>query len=438
MSYAKSAIRLIVAAIILSIVICAIWLTRASAPPAAHVSSAHTGTIATLPENSTTPPHIVLGLYSVYLNGQPTDWQAVRKLLESIPRSERRATMIQFGLCFQSNDPKEFLTAKNEVEKLADEMEFAGVEPVTEETPPAPEIGTYTMSGKVQRPGKYAAGLRRISLKQAMIGAGTAQADTVRLLATVTRHWPGPEAKMIVRDLSVGDLFAGQVADVELRPGDDIDVRDKDEPSTSRPTSARSSPKTATTAATQSRQVIISPVREEDLKPGTRSYAIAVNDLLSIHVAVNDNSPEVAMNHRVDEKGNITMNNIKMKLHVLGLTTDEASQLVANGYRDSGVAPDATVEVNIKEARGRTFLLLSNFAVPGEHPIDRDDLRLSEAIHQGQGIIKGNKVRVTRRAEPPGVRVLEIDLSELAKTDSKVDIVIRPGDVIQVIDADRK
>src|SRR5436190_1600781 len=88
-------------------------------------------------------------------------------------------------------------TRGKHAEKIAEDLEFAGVEAVKIETAPTPELAPYKMSGKPfgKRAGNYSLTGQRITLKRALISAGIARDDEGKLLATVLRRWPGTAFK---------------------------------------------------------------------------------------------------------------------------------------------------------------------------------------------------------------------------------------------------
>lgn len=87
---------------------------------------------------------------------------------------------------------------------------------------PQPAVGEYFMGGNVMRPGVYSLTGRKITLKQAIISAGMFNALAVPSRTEVIRRLP--DNREVYARLDLDKIFAGEQADLYLKPNDVVNV----------------------------------------------------------------------------------------------------------------------------------------------------------------------------------------------------------------------
>ncbi len=87
---------------------------------------------------------------------------------------------------------------------------------------PEPAVGEYYMAGHVLRPGVYSLTGRDITLKQAITSAAMFDALAIPSRTEIVRRLPGDREVFVRVDLD--KIFAGQQADIFLKPNDVVNV----------------------------------------------------------------------------------------------------------------------------------------------------------------------------------------------------------------------
>jgi protein involved in polysaccharide export with SLBB domain len=85
------------------------------------------------------------------------------------------------------------------------------------------QVGEYYIGGYVQRPGAYSLTAREVTLKQAIIAAGSLDPGLTNAFLSVERKESG-RAFPLLRNASFQDLLSGKQPDVILRPNDEVMV----------------------------------------------------------------------------------------------------------------------------------------------------------------------------------------------------------------------
>jgi beta-lactamase regulating signal transducer with metallopeptidase domain len=216
---------------------------------------------------------------------------------------------------------------------------------------------------------------------------------------------------------------------------------------------------------------------EEDLVADVSDYRISPNDLLS--VTINDlQGPNVAtvVQKRVTATGNISLPYLG-EISAGGQTEAQFEKAIVVAYREARLIQQANVSVEITEARGRSFSILGAAGQPGQYAVLDNDFRLLEALAMGKTDVASGgvtEIHVIRKQPPPAdpgaakadaakagaakgdgdkadaageadakavapkkPRVIRIPVARLLAGDPKVNVVIRPGDMIVLKAAER-
>ncbi len=88
---------------------------------------------------------------------------------------------------------------------------------------PNPNIGEYYMGGHVQRVGVYSLTARKITLKQAVIGAGMLDQLAIPQRTQIVRRLPGLDQEVFTT-VDLAKIFAGETPDIYLKPDDQVVV----------------------------------------------------------------------------------------------------------------------------------------------------------------------------------------------------------------------
>jgi len=165
------------------------------------------------------------------------------------------------------------------------------------------------------------------------------------------------------------------------------------------------------------------------LKPRPPKARLTVNigDLLDISVY---DQPDMAQKLRVNENGEISLPLLGM-VPVAGLSSDEVEAKIEKGLSDGKYVKDPHVSVLVVEYATQGLSIGGEVRKPGVYPI-HGPRRLQDMIDEAGGLTEkaGDKVTITRRAEPDKPLVIS-----LSKDPSKVlenNVEIYPGDTIVV------
>jgi polysaccharide biosynthesis/export protein len=195
-------------------------------------------------------------------------------------------------------------------------------------------------------------------------------------------------------------------------------------------------PKTTTAAASN-------PFTADQAKSEER-YRIGFQDQLEIQVF---RHPELTQRVNVNPNGTINLFRLNEPVVAVCKTENELANDVAEAYRKDYLK-NPEVKVLAVEQRSRAFAVIGAVEKPGQYMISRK-VRLLELIAQAGGPSKeaGTRVLVARTGstsncrlnEAPGAQSEDIALLDYRLKDileAKENLVMRPGDIVSVMDAD--
>jgi polysaccharide export outer membrane protein len=154
---------------------------------------------------------------------------------------------------------------------------------------------------------------------------------------------------------------------------------------------------------------------------------LGVGDLIEIAVY---GVPDLATKTRISGSGDIYLPLIDY-VHVAGLTTDEAQELIQKRLEDGGFVRGPHVSIFVDESASQAVTLLGEVARPGAYPAV-GERRLFDLISAAGGLTEkaGRNVTIEHRASP-GQKV-ELQLSSNLAEDSQNNVEVLPGDTIIV------
>jgi polysaccharide export outer membrane protein len=173
-------------------------------------------------------------------------------------------------------------------------------------------------------------------------------------------------------------------------------------------------------------------------------YRIGFQDMLEIHIF---RHPELAQKVSVNTNGTINLFRIAEPVVAVCKTERELANDVADAYRKDYLR-NPEVNVVAVDQRSRAFAVIGAVEKPGQYMISRR-VRLLELIALAGGPSKeaGTRVLVARTGstsncklnEAPGgngddIELLDYRLKEILE--AKDNLVMRPGDIVSVLDAD--
>jgi polysaccharide export outer membrane protein len=121
-------------------------------------------------------------------------------------------------------------------------------------------------------------------------------------------------------------------------------------------------------------------VKPSDLLVISTDYNIGKGDLLNVSVTdLVGIGVETTKQIRVSESGNISLP-LLGQVKAEGLTEDGLQKAIADAYRNGQIITNATVSVQVIEARGRTFSALGAVNSPGQYAILQADTRVLDAL----------------------------------------------------------
>jgi polysaccharide biosynthesis/export protein len=162
-------------------------------------------------------------------------------------------------------------------------------------------------------------------------------------------------------------------------------------------------------------------------RPGGSELTIGGGDLLKVSVF---GAPESDQEVRVDPNGNLSLNFIG-SVHVGGLTTNQAQDLIAQKMKAGGFYAQPQVSIFVKEYATQGVSVLGEVQHSGVYPI-LGARRLFDVISLagGTGPKAGRLVSVTHRNHPESPRT--VMLSNDPKEAAKSNIEVFPGDTVVV------
>jgi polysaccharide export outer membrane protein len=163
----------------------------------------------------------------------------------------------------------------------------------------------------------------------------------------------------------------------------------------------------------------------------TSSLRLEAGDLVEIAVY---NVPELATKARVSTRGEIYLPLIDY-LHIAGLTTEEAEDLIQKRLSDGGFVKNPHVTLFVDQYASQGASILGEVVRPGVYPVPGQQ-RLFDLISAAGGFTEkaGRSITVTHRDQPD--KPVTVPLSRNVSDDMQSNITVLPGDTIIVRKAD--
>jgi len=119
-----------------------------------------------------------------------------------------------------------------------------------------------------------------------------------------------------------------------------------------------------------------------DARSSLHEYTIGTGDLVDISVF---DVPELTREVRVSQAGTVSMPLVPAPLHIAGLTTTQAEQIIADVLKANGLVSHPEVEVMVKEHRSRPITIVGAVQHPMVYEADHT-VTLLEALAAAGGI----------------------------------------------------
>ena len=157
---------------------------------------------------------------------------------------------------------------------------------------------------------------------------------------------------------------------------------------------------------------------------------IGVGDLIKITVL---SAPDYDQELRVDGDGDIVLA-LAGPVHIAGVTTEQAGQLIRKKLMDGGYFSDPQVGVFEKEYATQGVSVLGEVQKPGIYPLT-GPRRLFDVLSLASGTTPkaGQVVSISHRDEPKSLRT--VTLSNDPEKNIEADVEILPGDTVVVTKA---
>ena len=174
------------------------------------------------------------------------------------------------------------------------------------------------------------------------------------------------------------------------------------------------------------------PANEAASPPPARLLAnsngkLGIGDLIEISVF---GVPDLSTKTRISGSGDVYLPLIDY-VHVAGLTTDEAQQLIQKRLEDGGFVRGPHVSIFVNESASQAITMVGEVSHPGSYPAI-GERRLFDLISAAGGLTSraGRNVTIERRGDPG--HKIEIQLSSNLAEDTQNDVDVFPGDTIIV------
>ena len=140
--------------------------------------------------------------------------------------------------------------------------------------------------------------------------------------------------------------------------------------------------------------------------------------------------PDFQGSFRIDQDGDIALPFVGA-LHIAGETVAEARIQIQQKLLNDRVLKDPQVELNVLEYTAPQVTIIGEVTSPGKYPLLAPH-KLVEvlALAGGSTIIAGNEVQITSGS--PDVQPLLIHYSKSSNPKSVEDVLVHPGDTVQV------
>ena len=159
-----------------------------------------------------------------------------------------------------------------------------------------------------------------------------------------------------------------------------------------------------------------------------RTIRLGPGDLLQITVY---SAPDLTTEVRVNAAGNITMPLIG-SVHVAGLSTDQAQEVIASRLRDGGLVVDPQVNVFAKEYASAGIAVMGEVQKPGIYTL-MGERRLYDAISAAGGTTgrAGRAITITHPSDPGKPLIVDLDYTNPLKSPA-ANVEVFPGDTVLV------
>jgi len=175
-----------------------------------------------------------------------------------------------------------------------------------------------------------------------------------------------------------------------------------------------------------------SPAKQADSSPSSRTLAnsnvkLGSGDLIEVSVF---GVPELATKARISSSGDIYLPLVDY-VHVAGLTTDEAQELIQKRLEDGGFVHGPHVSIFVDESASQAITMVGEVNRPGPYPAI-GERRLFDMISAAGGLTDkaGREVTIEHRDNPDKKIVLELSSNLVEDTQNNVEVL--PGDTIIV------
>lgn len=153
-------------------------------------------------------------------------------------------------------------------------------------------------------------------------------------------------------------------------------------------------------------------VSQDDLKATESDYRVGASDLLQITIQdLAGNGLQQVEQKRVSESGKISLPYLG-QIAVMGQTEAEIEDSIVRAYADAQILPRAIVSVAVVESSNRLYTISGAVNQAGSYPLNRSDLRLSEALAGARGVtseIGIDYIYVIRRKAPKAAETAPSD-----------------------------
>ena len=155
---------------------------------------------------------------------------------------------------------------------------------------------------------------------------------------------------------------------------------------------------------------------------------LGVGDLIEINVF---GVPELSLKTRVSGSGDVYLPLIDY-VHVAGLTTDEAQELIQKRLEDGGFVRGPHVSIFVNESASQAITMVGEVNRPGAYPAI-GERRLFDLISAAGGFTEkaGRIITIEHHGDPDQKVQLQLTSNNLAE-DTKENVDIYPGDLIIV------
>jgi polysaccharide biosynthesis/export protein len=154
---------------------------------------------------------------------------------------------------------------------------------------------------------------------------------------------------------------------------------------------------------------------------------LGIGDLIEVSVF---GVPDLATKTRISGSGDIYLPLVDY-VHVVGLTTDEAQDVIQKRLEDGGFVRGAHVSIFVNESASQAITMVGEVSHPGAYPAI-GERRLFDLLSAAGGFTEkaGRNVTIERRGDPD--KKIEVQLSQNLADDTKNNVDVEPGDTIIV------